>query len=186
MSEALLIVDMQRDVVARIIENATAVTPNIKKILKAFRKAGKPVVHIARVHRADGADVELFRLQSFKEKPFLVSGTKGAEFVDDLKPEKGEYVVEKQRFSGFFQTELQLLLARLKVDTVVLAGVQTPNCVRATVVDAIGYDLNTVVLTDATGAKTKEIHDANLLDMRNMGARMVSTDEYVREIAGGR
>ena len=179
MKEALLIIDMQNDVVEKMVTSGREVIPKIKRVLELFRKFKKPVIHIARVHRPDGVDVEKFRKKIFSEKPFLVKGTNGAEIVDELSPAKNEYIIEKQRFSGFFQTELQILLNNLGVDTLVVTGIQTPNCVRATVIDAIGYDYDVIVLKDATNAKTKEIHEANLLDMENMGVKIMTVDELM-------
>ena len=80
-------------------------------------------------------------------------------------------------------TELPLLLTRLGVRAVVIGGTQTPNCVRATAFDAISHDLDTTVLTDGTSAATPEIHQANLRDMSNIGIKLKSCDEVVRELA---
>ena len=179
MSEALLVIDMQADVLAKLVENAGDVVPNIRRVLKHFRDTGKPVIHVMRVHRPDGVDVEKFRLRKFEEKPFLVAGSRGAGIIDELAPAEGEYVVEKRRFSAFFGTELDMILRRLGVKTLVIAGVQTPNCIRATAVDAIGYDYDVAVVSDATTAKTRKVHEANLYDMENMGIRTVTTDKLV-------
>ncbi len=182
MKSALLIIDMQNDVLELMVPTGKDVVPPIKKLLSAFRNAKKPVIHMMRVHRADGVDVEKFRRKIFAEKPFLVSGTHGAEIIDELSPITGEYIIEKQRFSAFFQTELPLLLNSLGVDTLVMVGVQTPNCIRGTAVDAVGYDYDVIVISDATTAKTPEVHEANLFDMSNMGIKIMKTDEFMKEI----
>jgi nicotinamidase-related amidase len=179
MDAALVIVDMQKDVLEGMCGFGKDIVGNVSTLLNAFRGAGKPVIHVKRVHRPDGVDVELFRVKRFKKKPFLVQGTEGAEVIDELRPLEGECIVEKQRFSAFFQTGLELVLKRLGVDALVVTGVQTPNCIRATVVDAIGYDYNVVVVDDATNAATPEIHKSNLLDMENMGVRIMKTSELV-------
>jgi nicotinamidase-related amidase len=179
--DALLIIDMQRDVVGRMVENAGDVVPNIQRVLKRFRKERKPVIHIKRVHRPDGVDVEKFRVPRFEKKRFLVAGSEGAEVIDELAPIEGEYVVEKQRFSAFFQSELPMILRRLAVEKLIVTGVQTPNCIRATVVDAIGYDYDVVVLSDATTTREEKVHEANLYDMKNMGVEVVTTKEYTGE-----
>ena len=62
-----------------------------------------------------------------------------------------------------------MLLMRLQVTSLLVCGVQTPNCIRATVTDGIGYDFHMTILEDATAAQTSDIHQANLLDMYNMG-----------------
>jgi nicotinamidase-related amidase len=75
--------------------------------------------------------------------------------------------------SAFIATELDLMLRNLKVTEVVVTGIQTPNCIRTTVFDAIAYNYQVVVVEDAIGAKTEEIDRANLNDMANIGVRVV-------------
>ncbi len=174
---ALLIIDMQNDVM-NMVPTGRSVAPAIRRVLDFCREKQIPVIHKLRVHRPDGVDVERFRLELFKREPFLVEGSTGAEIVAELRPIAGEYQVRGARFSGFFQTDLLLILHRLGVETLVVCGVQTPNCVRSTVVDGIGYDFHTVVLSDATAAKTSEIHAANLLDMQNMGVSILTCQEW--------
>jgi len=72
-------------------------------------------------------------------------------------------------------TELDFILRRLEVESIVVCGVQYPNCIRATVFDgvALGYDVTLV--TDATAAQTEEIAQANIVDIRNIGVECIST-----------
>ncbi|WP_455391707.1 cysteine hydrolase family protein [[Eubacterium] cellulosolvens] len=178
---ALLIIDMQNDVVAKL-PQAPEIIPGILEVLERFRAAGRPVFHIRRSYRADGTDVELPRLAVFKEKGFrVVEGTVGAEIVEQLKPKADEYVIIKPRWSGFFRTNLDLLLNRLGVKTVVLTGVQTPNCVRTTAYDAISFDFNTIVLDDCSAAMTEEIHEYNLRDMVGIGVKVMQKDEFLEQ-----
>ena len=175
---ALLIIDMQNDVVKKL-PLAPGIIPNIMEVLEWFRAEKKPVFHIRRSYRADGTDVELPRLEVFKQKGFkVVEGTPGAEIVEQLKPKPDEYVIIKSRWSGFFKTTLDLLLNRLGVKTVVLTGVQTPNCVRTTAYDAIAYDFDTIVLSDCSTAMTAEIHDYNLNDMAGIGIKVMQKAEF--------
>jgi nicotinamidase-related amidase len=179
---ALLIVDMQEDIVSA--RDATRKTvPAIRLVLDGFRKKGLPVFHIIRTYRRDWSDVELPRIPEFTEKgPRVIENTPGAQIIAPLAPRSGEYVVIKKRWSGFFMTELPLLLNRLGVRAVVIAGTQTPNCIRSTAFDAISYDLETTVLSDGTSAATAEIHQANLLDMQNIGIRTMTSEEVSREL----
>ena len=84
-----------------------------------------------------------------------------------------------KRYSAFFATELDMLLRRLRVDTVVLAGTTTPNCIRTTCYDAISLDYNTVVLSDCTSSASEEIQLSNLRDMANVGAQILSAGEFI-------
>jgi nicotinamidase-related amidase len=161
---------------------APGIIQNIQDVLARFRTAGKPVIHIRRSYRADGTDVELPRLQIFKQTGFkVVAGTPGAEIVEQLSPTSNEYVIIKSRWSGFFKTNLDLILNRLGVKTVVLTGVQTPNCVRTTAFDAISFDFDTIVLKDCSAAMTEEVHEYNLTDMANIGVKIMLKDEFFKE-----
>jgi len=68
------------------------------------------------------------------------------------------------------------------VDHVVVTGVQTPNCIRGTVWDANSLDYEVTVLTDGTGAKTDEVHQANLLDMKNIGIQLVTVEDFIKSL----
>lgn len=178
---ALLIIDMQNDFVLEgkphRVAGARAVIPKIQAVLAEFRKRNLPVIHILRVHRRDGSDVEIIRQERFRSHPFAVAGTHGAGVIDELAPREGEHVVEKIRMSAFIGTELDLLLRTLGATTLVVTGIQTPNCIRATVFDAIAYNYPAVLIDDATGAASEEIHRANVRDMQNIGVRIVDASE---------
>ena len=159
--------------------------PFIEKALAATREVNKevnniPVFHVFRYYRADGSDCEITRYDAFKSKGFhgCTIAEPGAYELEGVRPIAGEYSVVKQRWSAFFHTELDLILRRLGVKQVILTGVQTPNCIRGTVWDANSLDYEVIVLTDATNAKTPEVHQANLFDMKNIGIKMMTTEEY--------
>src|SRR5688572_33006476 len=114
---ALVIIDMQNDVLRYIVPTGVAVIPALQQVLQGSRSRGVHVVHCLRVHRADGVDVEKFRLNEFHERPFLVRGSDGARVIDELEPIAEEIQVTKSRFSGFFQTDMLMVLTRLGVTT---------------------------------------------------------------------
>ncbi|MDD1690276.1 MAG: cysteine hydrolase [Methanoregula sp.] len=142
-----------------------------------FRKRTLPVFHVLRVHRPDGSDVEIIRQERFRQQPFAVAGTHGAAVIDELAPVNGEHVLTKTRMSAFIGTELDLMLRTLCVTTVYVTGIQTPNCIRTTVFDAIAYNYPVVLVDDAVGASSEEVHRANVRDMENIGVRIVQSAE---------
>jgi len=180
---ALLIIDMQNDFVLEgrplRVAGARAVIPNIRTLLDAFRAKHLTVFHIVRVHRRDGSDVEIIRKERFRNQPFAVEGTHGAAIVDELAPLPSEYVLKKTRMSAFIGTELDLMLGNLGITDLVIAGIQTPNCIRTTVFDAIAYNYPVTLATDATGAQSAEIHAANVRDMQNIGVRILTTSDLI-------
>lgn len=186
---ALLIIDMQNDFCLPgapfYVNGALEVAARIKEALEACRRHGVPVIYVRREYEPDGSDVEITRYPYFVQVGGgVVKGTKGAEIIELLKPQEGEPVIVKKRWSAFFRTELDSLLKEMGVTRVVVTGVQTPNCIRATVWDANSLDYEVIVLTDGTGAQTPEIHAANLRDMENIGIKLMSTREFIDSLPG--
>ncbi len=174
---ALLIIDMQNDFVdprgKLFVAGAPETVPRLAEVLEAFRAANRPVVFVVREHQPDGADVESVRREAFSRLGgFCLPGSWGAQIVPALAPRPGEPVVRKRAWSAFFGTELDRLLRRAGVDTLVIGGTQTPNCVRATVYDATVYGYRVILLADGTSSPTPERQQANLLDLAELGIEM--------------
>lgn len=179
---ALVIVDMQNDFVLpgapACVDGALASVPVIRKLLDQARGAGWPVLHVYREHRADGSDAEAFRRDLFGQgRGICVSGTPGADIVPELAPLPGEHRIVKRRFSAFLGTPFDLVLRRLGVSTLVLAGTQYPNCIRGTAVDGLSLDYRVIVVTDACSAQTEAVAQANIFDLSNMGVVCVPLGE---------
>lgn len=180
---ALLIIDMQNDFVKPgailCVDGAMPTVPAIKELASFGREHGWKVIHVIRAHDPKGINVDAPRIPLFTDgkSGYCVPGTEGGAIIEELTPVEGDYVITKTRNSGFFQTNLDQVLRRMGVKTVVLAGTQYPNCVRGTAADAMSYDYETVICTDACSAKTPEVAEANLFDMRNMGIKTLSLDE---------
>lgn len=178
---ALLIIDMQNDFVQPgaplQVTGANTIVPKVRALLALFRERTLPIFHVLRVHRASGVDVEITRREVFAKTPFAVEGTAGADVIPELFPIRGEYIVKKTRMSAFFQTDLDLMARTLGVDTFFVAGIQTPNCIRTTVFDGMALNYRVFLVRDAVAAKTPEIHQANVLDMQNIGIGIVDCAE---------
>jgi nicotinamidase-related amidase len=179
-ASALIVIDMQNHfclpAADLFVAGAPACTPHVIEAVAGFRAAGVPVVWVTRRHRPDGSDVDRSRRDLFAARPFLVDSP-GADLVDGLRVEPGDYEIVKRRWSAFFGTDLDALLRRIGVDRIYLCGVQTPNCIRGTAVDANALDYGCVVLSDATASATDAVQRANLYDMRNMGIEVQTTAE---------
>ena len=101
-----------------------------------------------------------------KEQASVSPGTKGAEIVDELAPLPNETVLRKLRFSAFFQTELDMILRRLKNRHPAYRRDAIPQLRPGTATDAMSHDYNTIVVTDACSAQTDEIAATNIRDMK--------------------
>ena len=185
---AILVIDMQNDFVlpgaVLNVAGAQATIPAIQELIQLGRSKGWHIIHVIREHDASGCDADMPRRHLFKDgKPgYCVPGTKGIEIVDGLKPQPGDIIIKKKRNSGFFKTDLDSTLRNLGVKTVIISGTQYPNCVRGTAVDALSYDYNTIVCTDACSAQTHAIAEANILDMKNMGITCITLLEIKKTI----
>jgi nicotinamidase-related amidase len=182
---ALVVIDMQNDFcdpAARLfVAGAPAIVRNVGETMRCFRAAAAPVIVVVRRHRSAGLDVDLTRLGIFSEDPFLVDSP-GTDLVTGLEILESDVVVVKRRWSAFFATDLDIVLRRLGVRSIVLAGVQTPNCIRATANDATSLDYHCLVLSDGTASATPAIQDANLADMAQMGVEIVKTAEVAARL----
>lgn len=187
MKTALIIIDMQNDIAhpdgRMFIRDAAGRLSAMGAVLDAFREAGAPVIHVVRSYREDGWDVERFRVPYFQAgRGMLVEGSWGRMVVERLQPQGDEPIVVKQRFSAFFQTELDLLLRRAGVDRIAVIGVNLPNCPRATMFDAISLDYEVIAVEDGLATANEETRIANLTDLKAVGIRVATVEEVVREI----
>lgn len=149
---------------------------------------GLPVVLTEVKYRKGGADGGVF----FRKAPPLscfVEGETTQAFAKGLAPRDDEYVVTKQYPSSFFGTSLAASLTSAGVDTLVLTGVTTSGCVRATCIDSMSHGFVTLVAREGVGDRAPGPHEANLYDMSAKYADVVSEERigaYFRDNAGWR
>lgn len=144
-------------------------------LLRAARAAAIPILHTNVAYQRGGRDGGIF----FRKLPALKCFEHGvspelAAFAEGLEPADGETVITKQYASAFFGTSLASTLTSLRVDTLLIAGVSTSGCVRASAVDACQHGFIPVVVRDAVGDRAPEPHEANLFDLQAKYAEVVS------------
>ncbi|MFW5942272.1 MAG: cysteine hydrolase family protein [Chloroflexota bacterium] len=153
----------------------------ILELLDAARAAGAPVFHVMEGHqRGPGRDFEWKKLpEHCYLGEFDAQPAAGVDIREDE-----EYVVRKRRFSGFFATDLDLLLRESGVTDVVVVGVKTHVCVRATIQDAFGYGYHVLVPREAVGSNYTHLHEASLEDIERYMGRVVSLEEVLERFRG--
>lgn len=157
--------------------DAQQVLPNLQRLLRTARKNGVFVVHAVERHHPQVTDLEHKKLPIHCEV-----GSFESEYVPTLEPllSKSEIEVAKIRYSSFFATELDLMLRAQHVTAVVIAGVKTNVCIRATAQDAFALGYRVVVPRDATNSNRPHLAEASLEDIsRYMGATP-TTDEVLQ------
>lgn len=185
---ALLIVDFVRAYLVEgsplyaAVEEARAAC---ERLLAACRRAGVPVVHTNVAYQPGGRDGGLF----IRKVPALHCFERGAArpelaaFAAGLEPLSGETVVTKQYASAFFGTSLASTLTAMRVDTVLIAGVSTSGCVRATAVDCCQHGFAPFVVREAVGDRAPEPHEASLFDLQAKYAEVVGMATVERYLA---
>ena len=151
---------------------------NAARLAPAARKLGIPVIFTEVKYTPGGADGGAF----YSKVPALScfdAGTDSQRLADGLVMEHNDIQISKQYPSAFFGTSLDATLRWLKVDTLLLTGVTTSGCVRATCIDSISYGFVTLVVSDAVGDRAQGPHDANLYDMSAKYADLCTTDEAI-------
>jgi maleamate amidohydrolase len=143
-------------------------------LLAFAREQGWPVVHTRVVYADDGADAGGFT----RKVPTLRKLTEASplsQIVPELAPAPGEWVLRKRNASAFFGTELAGWLSMRRVDTVAVAGCTTSGCVRATVVDSLQHNFRTICVEDCVGDRAIGPHQANLFDMGQKYADLMTS-----------
>jgi len=151
-------------------------------LLAHARERRWPVAHTRIVFADDDADENIFTMKV----PGLLALKEhmhNSAIVPQLTPREGELVVRKTVPSAFFGTSLAAWLALRGVQTLVIAGAVTSGCVRASVVDAMQYGFRPFVLSDCVGDRAIAPHDANLFDMAQKYAAVMTRDEAL-EVLG--
>jgi ureidoacrylate peracid hydrolase len=152
-----------------------AVIPALRALLDAARKAGTIVVHAAEKHRPHFDDFEWRKLPAHH-----LADAQDAAFFPGFEPEgPNETVLFKRRFSAFFATDLALFLNEQQVTRVVIAGVKTNVCIRATAQDAFANGFEPVIAREATNSNRPHLAEASLEDIERYMGRVVSLTEAI-------
>lgn len=156
------------------------------RLLAAARSAGVPVVHTCVRYAPDGSDGGVFLQKVAGLRVFADPTSRQAAICPEVAPVAGEEVVVKQMPSAFFGTGLADRLQAEGIDTVVLAGVSTSGCVRASATDAMSHGFVPLVVADACGERTPEVHAANLADLSAKYAEVWDEAAAVAYLSGRR
>jgi nicotinamidase-related amidase len=198
-SAVLLTIDTQNDFTLpgapAEIEGTAEAVPQMQCLAEAFRFADAPIVHVIRLYKEDGSNVDQCRRKAVESGAEIVRpGTDGAELVSELKPSADldldaeqllhgelqeigsrEWIMYKPRWSAFYRTGLEDFLASRSVDTIVICGCNFPNCPRTTVYEASERDYRLVFVSDATSG----VYERGLDELDNIGVTVQNTADTI-------
>ena len=192
---AVIVIDAQRYMVGE--EGNDAAWPSscgavgrsavrqIARVVGAAQGAGVPCFFTRFTVERDGRDMGVYRRKRalLDSEHWCLEGTPGAELVPELVPGAGDIVFVKKKPSGFHGTPLLGYLVERGIDTVIVTGGATSNCVRATVFDASSYNFRTVVVQEAVFDRIPISHAISLFDMDRQFADVVPADEVVAQLS---
>ena len=152
------------------------------RVLEIARESGILVIYTNVVYHGDGIDGGRFFEKVLPLKDFC-KGSPMGEFAVGIQPRKNELVVSKQYPSAFFGTSLASTLTARGIDTLIITGLTTSGCIRASCVDAVSSGFIPIVVADACGDRHESPHEANLFDMQAKYAEVWSESDVCGYLA---
>lgn len=144
-------------------------------LLRIMRSKTVPVIWVRQEFEADLSDAFLEVRQ--KGIRSTIKGTPGCEIVPELKPADSDRVLVKKRYSAFFGTDLDQILAELQANVLILAGINTHACIRTTAIDAYQRDWQVILAVDCIDSYDREHHDVSIRYMRDKIARVMTNTQ---------
>jgi nicotinamidase-related amidase len=193
---ALVVIDTQQDVLddgALPIAGTSAALPAMRRLLDAFRRAERPIVHIIRIYEQDGSNADLCRRELLRDgAAILIRGSAGSQIATELLPTTGldldpdlllgggvqqlgpnEVAIFKPRWGAFYRTPLEDHLRGRGVSTIVFAGCNFPNCPRTSIYEASERDFRVVLARDAISG----LYERGEQELAGIGVQLMSVDE---------
>lgn len=197
-SAALIVIDTQRDTLDGQpfeIPGTSTILPLMQALIRTARDLRLPIVHIVRIYKPDGSNVDLCRRDLIEQGSRLVlAGTLGCEIAQELLPASNvklntdlllaggiqklatnEVVIYKPRWGAFYQTCLDEHLGQQGVSTLIFTGCNFPNCPRASIYEASERDYRVVLVEDAVSG----LYAQGRKEMLNIGIGLFTTQETV-------
>lgn len=174
---ALVIVDMVRDFTDPdglvFYPQNREVLPRIAEVLAKCREKGKLVIFLQHCNRAGKVDEKAAAM-----RPNCIEGTPGIEIDPMLEVDaERDYVIRKRRYSGFFGTDLDLVLRENGIRHLIVVGTKTNCCIRATVTDAFYLNYDPIVVRECVATNSDVVNQVHLDDIAKYLGRVVSEDE---------
>jgi ureidoacrylate peracid hydrolase len=195
----LIIIDMQNCFVSKEgsfdklgykINKYQKIVPTVKYIYKKAKSLRIPVFFSQAIRERSGIDmIEKVhkilppkRLERIERIPLSVRGTWDAEIIDELKPDSKDLIVEKRRDSIFQDTEFEMWLKSLKINTLIFTGIDTSICVESSLRDAFNKGFDVILLSDATASLNSKFHKTTLSEVKENFGLVFESKELFRRL----
>jgi ureidoacrylate peracid hydrolase len=182
-TSAILVIDMLNDFLVEggkmVLPEGDHIVPNQKAVMDAGRKINIPIIYVNDAHRPGLREDREF----LKRGQHCIEGTWGAKVIDALKPSDEDLIITKRRFSGFFETDLDLTLKDLCIKILIVMGVVTNICVRSTIHDAFFRGYKVIVPTDCVEATGPREQKSSLYDIETHFGDITDSHQIIETLS---
>lgn len=155
--------------------------PKIAEVVERCRAYGMTIIFMCHSYRQHKYDKNLMTM-----RPCCIAGSGGDQLDEQLPVDsRHDYIVHKRRYSAFFMTDVDLILRENKVETLIVVGTKTNNCIRATVTDAQQLDYNVIVLSDCVATDSEVVNQVHLNDIAKYLGKVMTSQELFEMMVGG-
>jgi ureidoacrylate peracid hydrolase len=166
------------------------IVPTLKRLIEFCRGVKIPIFYSQAVREESGIDLltrshrilPKSREERIKRRPICIRGSWDAEIVDELKPSADDHVVIKRRDSVFQDTEFEVWLQSLGIDSLIFSGIDTSICVESSLRDAFNHGYDIVMISDATASNNHAHYNSTLDNIRNYYGLVMNLNELISYI----
>ncbi|MFD2043066.1 cysteine hydrolase family protein [Ornithinibacillus salinisoli] len=183
---ALVLIDLQKESNFGLQQMDQVVT-NAKELIDGFREQNIPIIYTRQINRADGVGLSVGEPLNEDGTPYYYnSANESIEIFDEIKPQDGDIVIDKYRWSAFYETSLDLTLRSLNITDVVIGGVVTDGCLLTSVFDAYFRDYNIHLVKDICAASNEGSHMSSLMMIANWvyNLKIYDTTNILKRMSG--
>lgn len=185
-TKVLVLIDLQKESNFGLF-NLDRVISNSQKLIAACREQGIPIIYTRQINRMDGIGLSKGEPLKADGTPlYYADHTDQIEIIDDLKPHEGDIVIDKYRWSAFYETSLDVMLKSFGAEEVIMGGVVTDGCLMTSVFDAYFRDYEVHLVSDMVTASNRGAHQSAMLTLANWvyNLNIYRTDEMIKKLNG--
>src|SRR5919202_3508523 len=166
------------------------VIPRIRDLISMCRDAGVPIFYTQAVREPSGIDLltkthkilPKAREERIRKRPICISGTWDASIIDEIKPINTDHIVIKRRDSAFQDTEIEVWLKSIKVDTLIFCGIDTAVSVESSLRDAFNRGYDVILISDATISISKKKYESTLDNVKEYYGLVMDSKEFIHHV----